>query len=201
MANNRFARIADNDASKVSNEKLKISFEYLDWESEEFFFHGMEVKYYRKFFSCITEIKASTEKDITTQTHPSLSPKSIFNNSNSIRDSFPHSIFSILKQKLLVQTREPSELEALANEIISRAFEITLSKNYGRLHGFIWNNTFHIVWFDPAHNLYPMGKKIKKHEDAATVKSFSPEENLRLQEQIRTLQSENEELLEAFAQS
>ena len=86
--------------------------------------------------------------------------------------------------------------EAQAKEITNRAFEISLSKNSGRIHGFIWNNTFHVVWFDPAHNLFPMKKGITKHRDAATVKCFSPEECLRLQKKIKELQQENEELLE-----
>ncbi|WP_204105857.1 MULTISPECIES: hypothetical protein [Spirulina sp. CCY15215] len=54
---NRFAKIAEQDAKAVSSEKLKVSFEYIDWETEEFFFHGLEPKYYEKFFECITQIQ------------------------------------------------------------------------------------------------------------------------------------------------
>ena len=72
---NKYKKIADHDAKAISDEKLKLSFEYLDWDSEEFFFHGMEQKYYQKFFECLTILKSSTEKDITQQIHPSLSPK------------------------------------------------------------------------------------------------------------------------------
>ena len=201
MARNRFAGIADNDAKNVSDEKLKVSFEYLDWGSEEFFFHGMEVKYYQKFFACITEIKASNEKDIAQQTHPSLSPKSIFNSSSSIKGSFPEYVISKMAEKLFVQTRDRENAELDAKEILSRAFEISLSKNYGRLHGFLWNNVFHLVWFDPAHNLFPMDKGITRHVDAAKVTCFSPDEALKLQAKIKELQSEYNELYEAFANS
>jgi hypothetical protein len=97
-----------------------------------------------------------------------------------------------------VQTRDEQSSLDQAEEIVSRAFEVRLGKNYGRIHGFIWNNTFNIVWFDPAHNLYPMKNGIKKHTDAATVQCFSPDEFLRLQEKIKELQEENAELYESL---
>lgn len=199
MAKSRFADIADIDAAKAANENLRLSFECLDWDSEEFFFHGMEVKYYQKFFACLTEIKSSKEAEIVQRKHPSLSPKPIFNTDTSIKSSFPESVLNRIKDKLFVQTRDDEGSLSQAKEIVSNAFEISLSRNYGRIHGFIWNNTFHLVWFDPAHNLYPMKQGITRHIDAATIKCFSPDECLRLQEQIKKLQEENDELYKAFA--
>jgi len=196
MTGNRYASIADKDARSVSEEKLKISFSYIDLDSDEFFFHGLEVSYYKKIFGCLSELHTSTERDIAQQTHPSLRPKSIFNSTSSIRDSFPESVIEKVKQLLYVQTRDDKTARDQAEEITSRAFEASLSKNYGRIHGFLWNNIFHIVWIDPAHNLFPLERKITKHCDAAVVKTFSPEECLRLQEKIKCLQQENEELLE-----
>jgi len=188
--------IADRDSSKVQEENIRVSFEYLDWSQEEFFFHGMEEKYYKKFFNTITAIKSSKEHEITQRTHPSLSPKSIFNTTTSIKDSFP---LDKLKDKLFVQTRDEDQARDQASEIMSNAFEISLSKSYGRIHGFIWNNIFHVIWLDPAHNLYPMKYGVKKHREAATVKCFSPDECLRLQDTIKELQIEINELYEAFA--
>jgi hypothetical protein len=102
---NKFAGIADRDAKTVAEERLRVSFEYIDWESEEFFFHGMEIKYYQKFFDCIETIKSSKEREITEQTHPSLSPKSIFNSETAIRNSFPEHIIEKIKNKLSVERR------------------------------------------------------------------------------------------------
>ncbi|MEA5552496.1 hypothetical protein VB713_16260 [Anabaena cylindrica UHCC 0172] len=198
MAKNKFDAIAEQDARSVLEERLRISFKYLDWDSEEFFFHGMEIKYYQKFFDCISTIESSTEREITEQTHPSLSPKSIFNSQTSIRNSFSDEVITRIKDKLFVQTRDEESSLDQAREIASRAFEVRLGKNYGRIHGFIWNNTFNIVWFDPAHNLYPMNRGITKHKDVATVKCFSPDECLRLQEIIKELQKENTELYETL---
>ena len=195
---NKFAGIADRDAKTVAEERLRVSFEYIDWESEEFFFHGMEIKYYQKFFDCIETIKSSKEREITEQTHPSLSPKSIFNSETAIRNSFPEHIIEKIKNKLSVERRGEELSLAAANEIASKAFEVSLGKNYGRIHGFIWNNTFNIVWLDPAHNLYSIKSGITKHRDAATIKCFSPDEYLRLQETIMELQQEIAELYEAL---
>ncbi len=201
MARSKYGDIAEADAKSVSEEKLRISFEYIDWNSEEFFFHGMEQKYYQKAFDCISEIKKAREAEITQQKHSSLSPKSIFNTETSIKTAFPDAVVHKIKEKLFVQSRNEESAMAEALEIASRAFEISLAKNYGRFHGFIWNNTFHIVWFDPAHNLYPMKRGIQNHKDIATVKCFSPDEVIRLQKIIKELQDENAELYEAFAHS
>lgn len=201
MAKNKFTGIADKDAAKAANENLRISFEYLDWDSEEFFFHGMIEKYYQKFFECLTTIKSSKEAEIVQQNHSSLSPKSIFNTNTSIKPSFPDSVINSIKSKLYVQTRDDDGSLSQAKEITSNAFELSLSKNYGRIHGFIWNSTFHIVWFDPGHNLYPMKQGITRHADAAVVRCFSPDECLRLQNKIKELQEENVDLYAAFAES
>lgn len=37
----------------------------------------------------------------------------------------------------------------------TEAFQLTISANkHGRIHGFFIQNTFHVVWFDPGHDLY-----------------------------------------------
>ena len=197
MAKNKFSAIAEQDAKSVVEECLRVSFKYLDWDSDEFFFHGIEIKYYQKLFDCISTIESSTEREITEQTHPSLSPKSIFNSQTSIRDSFSDEVIKI-KDKLFVQTRDEELLLDQAREIGSRPFEVRLGRNYGRIYGFIWNNTFNIVWFDPTHNFYPMNRGITKHKDVVTVKYVSPDERLQLQEIIKELQKENTEFYEAL---
>ncbi len=51
MPSNRFKYLADEEARKVSEEKLKVSFEYLDWESEEFFFTVWNKPIIKKFLT------------------------------------------------------------------------------------------------------------------------------------------------------
>jgi hypothetical protein len=44
-------------------------------------------------------------------------------------------------------------------QIASNPYQFSISKNKdGRVHGFIIQNVFFIVWLDPEHNLYPNKK-------------------------------------------
>lgn len=209
MAKNKFAGIADKEAENIEREKLKISFEFIDWESEELFFiHGIESKYYHKLFDCITEVKTSHEKQITEQTHPSLRPKSIFNTTKSVRSSFPDTVVEKLSEKLFIQTKNRTEAKLQAIEMVNRAFEVSPSKGYGRIHGFVWNNTFNIVWFDPAHNLYPWSGQGAKPTPPAVIRGFSPDESFKLREEINklnevvaSLEEQNSELWQQFSNS
>lgn len=44
---------------------------------------------------------------------------------------------------------------AVGQDADDEAFQISLSRTNGRVHGYFVTNTFHIVWIDPRHNLYP----------------------------------------------
>jgi hypothetical protein len=46
------------------------------------------------------------------------------------------------------------------DELCDKPYQISISKNKGRLHGFFTGDIFNIVWFDKDHQLYPgKGKK------------------------------------------
>lgn len=151
-----FAAIADAGARRVESERIRVSFSYIDWDTPEFFLHGLAPDHYKKIFECLSTVDTSSEKAIVEQTHSSLTPKSIFNNDNSLKDAFPSTILERIAQKLRTDSREMSDEDSksYAKRIISRAFEVRIGKNYGRLHGFVWDKVFYLVWFDPAHNLY-----------------------------------------------
>ena len=195
----KLSKIAAKDAQAVSSEKLRISFEYMDLITQEFFFHGLEQSYYIIFFECITQIKKSVEKDILEQTHPSLTPKSIFNKRGT-KNEFPSSIIDNVANKLFLETRDKDLAKDEATSITTRrAFEVRVTKSYGRIHGFIWNNIFHVVWVDPAHNLYPLNKYgVRNQENYATVKSFCGEEVIRLRDELKNLQEQYDELYKEF---
>lgn len=199
---NQFAEIAEQDARAVSSEKLKVSFEYMDWETEEFFFHGLESEYYKKFFECITQIQKSVEKDIVEQTHPSLRPKSIFNK-NGTKNEFPTSVVEKLANKLLPETKDIESAKARAKKITENsAFEVTVTKEKkGRIHGFILNKIFYVVWVDPAHNLYSSKYGVRKQKDYATVRSFSGDEVIRLRDELKKCHEEYDELLTEWISS
>lgn len=173
MSKRSLKSIADKDAAFVENERLRVSFEYICWENEEFFFHGLDSKDYQKYFESFNEITRYKEKDIQQQTASSLTPKSIFNTNKSSYICFPESIKNKIADKLKLETKDPEESLKNAESIINRAFELRVGKNYGRVHGFLWSNVFYVVWLDPAHNLYPMMHGIKSPEEFCKIKAFS----------------------------
>ena len=85
---------AEDSYRKISNEKLKISFNFVDWESEDFFLHGLTKKYYELLFDAFNDIQNSTADEIKQQTHPRLMPKFINwkGDSTITRSGFPDKI-------------------------------------------------------------------------------------------------------------
>ncbi len=196
---------AEDSYRKISNEKLRISFKFVDWESEEFFLHGLTKKYYELLFDAFNDIQNSTADDIKQQTHPRLMPKFINwkGDSTITRSSFPDKIKNSLRPQC---GNDENELQKQYEEMTRDSFELRVAKGYGRIHGFIFDNTFYIVWFDPAHNLFPgrddkgRDRKIKLPNEVAQVKSFSPEEINRIKELNITLREENQRLMQENAE-
>ena len=194
---NKYQGIAEEDHKKAEATLLRLSFEYLDWDDGDLFFlHGLEADYYKKDFETLSEVKRSTESSILTQNHPSLVPKSIFNTPKSKRSSFPVKIIDTIETKLKAESAglSPSESRQKAKTIVDRAFEVRVGKAYGRVHAFLWDKVFHVVWFDPAHNLYPKEDHgIRGPKEYATVKCFSPAEvEAVLAENRRVVDEQNE---------
>ena len=201
------AEKADSSYFSITSENLRLSFDFINWDSEEFFIHGLTKNYYVHLFNTLSDIKKSKSDEIKQQRHHSLHPKYInwSGDSTITRRSFPDK----LKKSLIPQCGEDEEELQKQFDIMTRdSFELRVAKNYGRIHGFIFDNTFHIVWFDPAHNLFPMkndkGKvnKIKLPDAIAKIKTFCPEEinrikelNIQLYQSNENLKKENQELM------
>lgn len=196
---------AEDSYRKISNEKLRISFKFVDWESEEFFLHGLSKKYYELLFDAFNDIQNSTADDIKQQTHPRLMPKFINwkGDSTITRSAFPDKIKDALRPQC---GNDENELQKQYEEMTRDSFELRVAKGYGRIHGFIFDNTFYIVWLDPAHNLFPgrddkgRDRKTKLPSEVAQVKSFSPEEVNRIKELNITLSEENQRLRQENAE-
>jgi hypothetical protein len=233
MAGGKYAQPAEKDHAKVAAEKLRVSFEYLDLSLPHFFIHGLEADHYRKVFDCINEVATATEDQIVQQKHPSLEAKSIFNTAGGEYKQFPPEleqriVVKIAGPRKLVNGRDKAEVKAeedayalahaqaetQAKTMMTRAFEVRVGKAYGRIHGMVWNKVFYVIWFDPAHNLYPDDRHggVRFHKDFVTVKGFSPETVHELREthleHCRQLQAdhdkllaEHNELMAAFAES
>lgn len=199
---NRYARQADKDHADANALKLRVSFEYLDLSLPHFFFHGLEAEHYRKIFDCINTVANATESEIVQQRHPSLESKSIFNTTTGTYKRFPESIEDAIAQKIKVPPADIAKLSGPAlkaaletslryareeaKKIVGTAFEVRISKAYGRIHGIVWDKVFYVVWFDPAHNLYPDRNGIRLHGAFAEVKSFSPESVMALKDAHET---------------
>jgi len=189
--------------------KVHISFQYIDWSSDLFFVHGLNADYYHKLFAAFHELKKASVDEIRKQNHSSLQVKSIRWNSASYitQGSFPDSVMRSLKVSLLPQARSLVEAGLQVEDLIKDSFEFSLSKNYGRVHGFLFGDTFHIVWFDPGHNLFPgMTKKRKKKpvtpfEQVRQVKCCSPEAVNQLREENKEMRRELEQCLELLAEA
>ena len=196
---------AEDSYRKISNEKLRISFKFVDWESEEFFIHGLSQKYYELLFDAFNDIQNSTADDIKQQTHPRLTPKFINwkGDSTITRSSFPDKIKDALRPQ---SGNDENELQKQYEEMTRDSFELRVAKGYGRIHGFIFDNTFYVVWFDPAHNLFPgrddkgRDRKTKLPSEVAQVKTFSTEEINRIKELNIALSEENQRLIQENAE-
>ena len=151
---------------------------------------------YQKIFVALEKLRSTTVKSFREQTaYGGLNPKSIFNTKRSLYEKFNLATYELVANSLKTETDPDSQAE----QLLKQAFEIRVEgKNHGRIHGFLWNNTFHIVWFDPAHNLYYGRRDPKTMREYATVKRcFSSEEFEKLQKE----NSELYELLEKYTTS
>lgn len=194
----RLNQIADKAHASIEKEHLRVSFEYLDWETNLFFLHGMEADFYKRLFDCLHTIQTSSEDQLAKQNHPSLTCKAIFKTDTGTHDCFPEDVVVRIKTKL-ANEKAADDARAEATRIASQAFEVSLGKNQGRLHGFLWNKSFHLVWFDPAHNLYPGQRKVSSQKEYEKIRCGSHEELLRLREVNTKLVKDYDELYEAFS--
>ncbi|OIP99489.1 MAG: hypothetical protein AUK35_06315 [Zetaproteobacteria bacterium CG2_30_46_52] len=196
--------ISEQAHKKAVEAKVRISFQYIDWSTDSFFAHGLNAEYYHKLFSAFHALKLASVDEIRKQTHPSLQIKSIRWKKSAkhiTQDSFPDSVMESLKRSLLHQAQTMIDASLQADDLIRDSFEFSLSKNYGRVHGFLFGDTFHIVWFDPGHNLFPgmtkggKKKRVTSVEHVRQVQSCSPEAVNELRNENDVLRQELDECL------
>lgn len=121
----------------ISNSFISFSFQHLDNISDKFTINECELNYFKSVLERLKSISTFKIGEFTT------------NNSKAIRS---HSI----------KWEETTESEGFiclnqtirdyANQV-SFQFEITANE-HGRIHGFILENIFYVIWFDPFHKLY-----------------------------------------------
>ena len=158
--------------AKIKKEKISLSFQFVDHSNDYFFMHGLSQKYYQHLTETFNNIQSITEDELRINDYnaKNLKPKAInFTSKNHIK-SFPvnkdSSIYTYSKNLITIEENSSTEekINAHIKNFTKNAFELSLSKNYGRIHGFIYANIFYIIWFDPAHNLFlsfHLGKQTK----------------------------------------
>jgi hypothetical protein len=188
--------------NKVQDEKIRVSFHYLDWSVRLFFVHGFSEGYYQHLFSALHDLSEATVGQIRLRKHERLTPKPIRweNASHITQNFFPIDTKSPIALSLRSQANgDDDALKEQIKNTMRDAFELRIAKNYGRIHGFLCDNTFHIVWFDPMHNLFPgkeNGRPItpKTSDQCALEKTYCFEDLHKTIEEIREIRAENEKL-------
>ncbi|BFI68411.1 MULTISPECIES: hypothetical protein [Yersinia pseudotuberculosis complex] len=114
---------------------LSFSFQYIDPTHAKFGFAAQEAGYFCKVLERLKGISSLTSLEFTTNRNAALKSHCIEWQTTSEPDGFSH-----LNEQF--QSYTPYQFAVSRNE-------------HGRIHGFFIGNVFHVVWLDPAHQLYP----------------------------------------------
>ena len=117
------------------NKEVIFSFKYLDlFGNTKFSIAGCGEKYLEKLLLRLKDLSTLKIDEFLSNRSPSLRVHEID----------------------WINTTEPNgftSLNAYLREKTAFQFEISANE-YGRVHGFLINRVFYIVWLDPHHNLY-----------------------------------------------
>lgn len=86
----------------------------------------------------------------------------------------------------------------LVQEIENDTYQFAISRANGRVHGFIIDNLFFVVWLDPHHNLYPMERHggLTYCDHPADCYDCLALENESLKKEISSVENDYYELLQ-----
>jgi hypothetical protein len=118
----------------VDNETLRFSFKHLDLNHKKFSIKKKEHDYFGKVLERLKAISTFKASEVFANRSSSLRAHPIDWRHTSEKKGFSH-------------------LNSQLQDIPAYQFQIS-SNEHGRIHGFILENIFFIIWFDPEHNLY-----------------------------------------------
>lgn len=121
-----------------SDSSLTFSFRFLCFEHEDCHFGEEEASYFLKVLERLKHVSTVKVNDFISGTNRTLRNHRINWEDTTQKDGFSH-----LNEQY--HAYPPYQFSVSANE-------------YGRIHGFIIGNVFHVVWLDPNHSVYS-GKK------------------------------------------
>jgi len=127
-------RIHPPSKASIDHETLRFSFQHLEISHEKFRLDGRAAQYFIKLFERLQNLSSLKHTEFTSNRGNSLRSHPIDWGNTSEKDGFTH-----LNNQL--KGLPPCQFQ--------------VSKNNGRVHGFLLDNVFFVVWFDPDHLLYP----------------------------------------------
>jgi hypothetical protein len=114
---------------------LRFSFKYLDADHRDFQFEAQETAYFLKLLARLQALSSLRLTDLwQSRQHHALRWHPIEWSRTTQKQGFPRTV--------------PEEAQANAWQ-----FSITANE-HGRVHGFLVESTFFVVWLDPLHRLY-----------------------------------------------
>lgn len=122
---------------EIPSKYLKFSFEHVDFANEKFSFSDCDITYFQSLFDRLKALSSWTGKEFATNISRSIRSNPIIWDRTTEPNGFIH--FN----------------ETLRDYYNQLAFEFSVSVNeHGRVHGFLIENVFYVIWFDPSHNLF-----------------------------------------------
>lgn len=119
-------------------EGLQFSFKFLDLDSnDKFSVTDREAAYFVKLLERFKDVCGITHSDFIACRSSSLKSNKI----DFSRSSEPKG-FTCLNPQLRAYAAQAFEFEITRNE-------------HGRVHGFLRENVFYVIWLDPRHRLFP----------------------------------------------
>lgn len=198
---------------EVERKKLQISYKFVEHNTDYFFLHGLSSEYYEHLTKTFEKIQNITEDDLRLQREcEGLKPKTLnFDAPNITQKSFSINeaslIYSFIKNKTRIenQTDDKKTIQDNLKEFIKNAFELRISTNLGRIHGFVYQNIFYIIWFDPAHNLYltkhlGMQQRLKLPHEIESIKPICPTQYQEYNKKLKEIESYITEMLDQMTE-
>lgn len=118
------------------NERLRFSFHYFDREHEAFNCGGTRSEWFIGLLDSLREVSKLNLHELKQQ--------------RQHYDAHEHDWDGLDYTYTLP--------ELLWDQVRDHCLQFRISKSEGRVHGFVINNTFYVVWLDPHHNLYPIDR-------------------------------------------
>ena len=121
--------------AQLPDDHILFSLRYHDNTNCKFGLNECEADYFREIIGRLISVCQMNERQF----------RQPFGNSKSLRSHF-------------LDFKKTSEQNGFGfSNLIwnGKQWQFSISKTHGRIHGFLEGNVFHIVWFDPKHNLYP----------------------------------------------